>query len=43
MTWKQLIVGLLVVVVAVAIVIAALSSCGGDKSPKRQGAALARR
>jgi hypothetical protein len=41
MTWKQLIVGLLVVIVAVAILAAAFSSCGVSKSPKRQGAAFA--
>ena len=44
MTWKQLIAGLVVVIVVVIvvglIVAAVLASCGGDKSPKRQDAAV---
>jgi hypothetical protein len=41
LTWKQLIVALVVIVVAVAIVVGVLSSCGGDQSPKHRGATLA--
>ena len=39
MTWKQLIAGLVVVIVVGLIVAAVLASCGGDKSPNRQDAA----
>jgi uncharacterized membrane-anchored protein YhcB (DUF1043 family) len=40
MTWKKLIAGLVVVIVVGLIVAAVLASCGGDKSPKRQDAAV---
>jgi hypothetical protein len=40
MSWKQLIVALVVIVVAVAIVVGVLSSCGGDHSPEHRGATL---
>ena len=43
MSWKELIVALVVIVVAVAIVVGVLSSCGGDQSPQRKGATLAYR
>lgn len=43
MTWKQLIVALVVIVVAVVIVVGVLSSCGGDQSPEHRGATLANR
>jgi len=41
MSWKQLTVALVVIVVAVAIVVGVLSSCGGDHSPEHRGATLA--
>lgn len=41
MTWKQLIAVLVVIVIAVAIVVGVLSSCGGDHSPEHRGASLA--
>jgi hypothetical protein len=41
MSWKQLTVALVVIVVAVAIVVGVLSSCGGDQSPEHRGATLA--
>ena len=41
MSWKQLIVALVVIVVAVAIVVGVLSSCGGDHSPEHRGATVA--
>lgn len=41
MTWKQLIAVLVVIVIAVAIVVGVLSSCGGDQSPEHRGASLA--
>jgi hypothetical protein len=40
MSWKQLIVALVLIAVGVAIVIGVLSSCGGHRSPERQGAVL---
>ncbi len=43
MTWKQLIVGLVVIVVAVAIVVGVLSSCGGHNNGEHRGATLATR
>lgn len=43
MTWKQLIAGLVVVIVVGVIVAAVLASCGGDQSPKRQDAAVTQR
>ena len=38
MTWKQLIAGLVAIIVAVAIVVGVLSSCGGHHSPEHRGA-----
>jgi len=41
MTWKHLIASLFVVIIVGVIVAAVLASCGGDKSPNRQHAAVA--
>jgi hypothetical protein len=41
MTWKQLIAVVVVIVIALAIVVGVLSSCGGDHSPEHRGASLA--
>jgi hypothetical protein len=41
MTWKQVIAVLVVIVIAVAILVGVLSSCGGDHSPERRGASFA--
>ena len=44
MTWKQLIVGLVVIVVAVAIIVGVLSSCGRHHNNREhRGATLATR